>query len=121
MRLAATLQAMRRAPGALTAQDVVWMATREGARALHLDHQIGSIEAGKKADVIVVGASDLHQQPSRDPYSTLVYASRPSDVRATIIDGRLVAHDGRVVWSDRRDLADAAAMEATALRSRAGV
>ena len=68
MRLAATLQAMRSGPGALTAHDAVWMATREGARALGAEAELGSIEAGKRADVIVVSADGLHQQPGRDPY-----------------------------------------------------
>ncbi len=109
MRLAATLQAIRFEPGALMARDVVWMATREGARALHLDDEIGSIEVGKKADVIVVNASGVHQQPGRDPYSTLVYASHPSDVAATIVDGEIVAQNGELTWGDRRVIAAAAA------------
>src|SRR5207247_5390994 len=54
MRLAALLQAMRRQPGILPAPEVLWMATRAGAKTLGLDHEIGSLEVGKKADLIVV-------------------------------------------------------------------
>ena len=54
MRLAATLQAVRHGPGALPARDVLWMATRGGARTLGLETEIGSIEPGKRADLIVV-------------------------------------------------------------------
>src|SRR5581483_852324 len=91
MRLAAILQATRRQPGVLPARDVLWMATRGGARTLGLDYEIGSLEVGKKADVIVVDRDRPHLAPRPAPYSTLVYAARGSDVRATIVDGvRLV-------------------------------
>jgi hypothetical protein len=104
MRLAATLQAMRLGPGALTARDAVWMATREGARALGQADRLGSIEAGKLADIIVVRTGNVHQRPAADPYSTLVYASRPGDVRTTIIAGRVVYRDGNLTWADRHDI-----------------
>jgi 5-methylthioadenosine/S-adenosylhomocysteine deaminase len=121
MRLAASLQAMRAGPGALSSRDAVRMATREGARALGLDREIGSIETGKKADVIVVDAAGLHQTPGRDPYSLLVYASRPSDVRATVIDGRIVARAGDLIWADPRAIAEEAKAAADALVGRAGI
>lgn len=121
MRLAATLQAMRYGPGALTARDVVWMATREGARAVGLEAEVGSIEAGKKADVIVVGAQGLHQTPGEDPYARLVYATRAADVRATIVDGEVVARDGRLTWDDGELVRAEAEQAARVLVSRAGL
>jgi len=72
MRLAALLQATRLTPGALPARDVLGMATRDGARTLGLDDQIGSIEVGKRADVIVVDRDRPHVAPGPDPYSTIV-------------------------------------------------
>jgi 5-methylthioadenosine/S-adenosylhomocysteine deaminase len=114
MRLAAVLQSVRHRPGALTARDAVWMATREGARALGLEAEIGSIEVGKRADLILVEAS------GPDPYSTLVYASRGTDVRATVVDGEvLVDHFQPMRWDDR-DLAAEARREARGLATRAG-
>ncbi len=105
MRLTATLQAMRRGPGALTARDVVRMATREGATAIGLESDIGTIAIGKKADLIVVDRDAVHQGPGGDPYSQLVYSSGPSDVRLTVIDGRIVARDGELMWADRAEVA----------------
>ena len=121
MRLAATLQAMRHGPGALTARDAVHMATREGARAIGQDAELGSIEPGKRADVIIVRADGLHQQPASDPYSTLVYASRATDVRATIVGGDVVWHDGALSWGEPRAIAEDADVARRRLRERAGV
>ena len=121
MRLAATLQAMRLGPGALPARDVVAMATREGARALRLDGEIGSIEIGKKADLILIGADDLHQVPGPDPYARLVFASRTSDVRLTMIDGEIVARDREIAWGDRAAIARDAVDATRALIGRAGI
>ncbi len=121
MRLAATLQAMRHGPGALTARDAVWMATREGARALGQQADIGSIERGKCADVIVLGTACVHQHPGVDPYSTIVYASRPSDVRATIVGGDVLWRDGGLAWADPRALVEDANRARGVLRERAGV
>ncbi len=120
MRLAATLQAMRLGPGALPARDVVWMATREGARALGLDGDIGSVEPGKRADLIVVGRDAPHLAPGPDPYSTLVYAARGPDVRATIVDGNVLVDRHVLQHLDSRAIAAEARAQATALAARAG-
>jgi len=121
MRLAAVLQAMRQEPGVLAAREVVWMATRAGARTLALDDQIGSLEVGKKADVIVVDRDRPHLAPGPDPYSTLVYAARGSDVRATIVDGALLVDDFAPVEVDRAEIAAEARRAAQQLAARAGV
>jgi 5-methylthioadenosine/S-adenosylhomocysteine deaminase len=121
MRLAAVLQSMRRDPGALPARDVLWMATRAGARTLGLEHELGSLEAGKRADVIVVDRDRPHLAPGPDPYSTLVYAARGSDVRTTIVDGEVLVHDFAPVRVDRRDVAIAARAAAQDLAKRAGL
>ena len=119
MRLAATLQAVRVGPGALTARDTLWMATREGARALGLEDEIGSIEPGKRADLVLLRPRPLHHAPDRDPYSTVVYAARPDDVRATWVDGHKLVSDGRLVREDEAALATLAREAAAALAARA--
>ncbi|HEY7289609.1 MAG TPA: 5'-deoxyadenosine deaminase [Vicinamibacterales bacterium] len=121
MRLAAVLQAMRRAPGALPARDVVWMATRDGARTLGLEQEIGSIEAGKRADIIVVDRDRPHMATGPDPYSTLVYSARGTDVRTTIVDGKVLVNDFEPVRVDRMEVAVDARRSARALATRAGI
>lgn len=121
MRLAATLQAVRHAPGALTARDAVWMATREGARALGLEHEIGSIEAGKRADLIMVERDRVHLAPDVDPWSTLVYAARGTDVRLTMVDGEILVRDFGLTRLDSAEVAADARHAAAELSARAGV
>lgn len=121
MRLAATIQAVRCGPGILPAADVVAMATREGARALGLWADIGSIEPGKKADLIAVSTRAPHTAPSPDPYSLLVYAARGTDVRHAIVDGDLLVRDGHVIGLDAVEIVDTARQEAAALARRAGL
>src|SRR5712691_3608589 len=121
MRLAAVLQAMRKEPGVLRARDVLWMATRAGARTLGLEHEIGSLEVGKRADVIVVERDRPHLAPGREAYSTLVYAARGSDVRTTIVDGELLVDDFLPVRVDRTEIAVEARAAALDLARRAGL
>ncbi len=101
MDIAAKLQKFARMdPTALPAKQVVEMGTITGARALHLERQIGSLEAGKKADLIVVDTSAPHATPLYDVYAQIVYALKESDVRTTIIGGRMVMEDRNMLTLD---------------------
>ena len=104
MRLSGVLQAMRLHPGALPAADVLWMATRSGARTLGLEDDIGSIEPGKRADLIIVDRDRPHLQPGPDPYSTLVYSARGSDVRTTVVDGEVLVDEFAPTRVDRAEI-----------------
>ena len=121
MRLAALVQAMRSRPGILPARDVLWMATRAGARTLGLEREIGSLEVGKRADLIVVDRDRPHLAPGPDPYSTLAYAARGSDVRTTIVDGEVLVDDFTPVRVDRAQVVAEARAAARQLAERAGV
>jgi 5-methylthioadenosine/S-adenosylhomocysteine deaminase len=101
MDLAAKQQKFARMdPKALSAAQVVEMATVTGARALHLERQTGSLEVGKKADLIVVDTSAPHATPMYDVYSAIVYSLKASDVRTTIIGGKVVMEDRRMLTLD---------------------
>jgi cytosine/adenosine deaminase-related metal-dependent hydrolase len=121
MRLAAVLQATRHAPGVLTARDALSMATRAGARTLGLDHEIGSIEPGKRADLIVVDRDRPHLLPGPDPYSTIVYAARPTDVRTTVVDGDVLVDAFTPTRMDPQEIAADASAAARELAMRARV
>jgi 5-methylthioadenosine/S-adenosylhomocysteine deaminase len=104
MRAAALMQKARLGPRTLPALDVLRMATIEGARALGLDREIGSIEVGKLADLILIDASRLHTTPRPDPVSTIVYAATASDVEAVVIDGRVVMRDGELTTVNEQEV-----------------
>ncbi|MGI8813647.1 MAG: amidohydrolase family protein [Pyrinomonadaceae bacterium] len=80
-------------PKTLPAEQAFEMATIRGARALHMDKMIGSLEIGKRADIAIVDFDDLNQTPYFNIYSALVYSTKANDVRTVIINGRLVMAD----------------------------
>ena len=101
-----------RDPTALDARRALEMATIGGARALDMDDRIGSLEVGKRADLIVVAADGVHQQPqdpAANPYSFLVYSTKAPDVRTVMVDGRVVVEEGRVTTLDAAEVAARAA------------
>ncbi|HEX3231379.1 MAG TPA: 5'-deoxyadenosine deaminase, partial [Pyrinomonadaceae bacterium] len=121
MRSAALLQKLAHGPEVLPAARVLRMATIDGARALGLEQEIGSIETGKRADMIVVDLNQLHSIPSPDVVSALVYSAQAADVRTTIIDGRLVMRDRQLLTLNESTVIDEANREASALAARARV
>jgi 5-methylthioadenosine/S-adenosylhomocysteine deaminase len=103
-------------PQALGAIDALTMATREGARALGLEKEIGSLEAGKRADLILVRRDAPHAVPSYNVYSQIVYSLKASDVETTIINGRVVMERGRVLTLDEAAIRAQAERFAAAIR-----
>jgi 5-methylthioadenosine/S-adenosylhomocysteine deaminase len=84
-------------PLAMNAKAVVEMATIEGAKALHMEKEIGSLEPGKKADLILIGLDEPNAVPMYDIYAQLAYALKASDVETVIIDGRVVMRDRKLL------------------------
>jgi 5-methylthioadenosine/S-adenosylhomocysteine deaminase len=93
-------------PTVMDADTVLKMATIRGARALGLDAVIGSLETGKKADLIIVDTNKPHLTPMYNPVSHLVYAAKGSDVTTSIINGTVVMNDGRLKTMDIRAVMD---------------
>jgi len=97
-------------PRAIPAPVAIEMGTIDGARALGMDKEIGSLEPGKRADLIVVSMSSARQTPMYNVVSHLVYVTRGDDVRTTIVNGRVLMRDRKVLSLDEpRVLADARA------------
>jgi 5-methylthioadenosine/S-adenosylhomocysteine deaminase len=80
-------------PKVVSAQEAFEMATIRGARALNLEKLIGSIETGKRADIVIVDADELNQTPLYNIYSSLVYATKAHHVRHVIINGKIIMRD----------------------------
>ena len=91
-------------PLAVPAAAALEMATIGGARALKLDHIIGSLEAGKRADVVIIDLEEDNLCPLYDPMSLLAYSVEAADVRTVIVDGRIVLRDGVLTTADEREI-----------------
>ncbi len=106
-------------PTAITAWQVLEMATVSGARLLGLERDLGTIEVGKKADLIVVDMRKPHIAPVHDPVSALVYNANGNDVSTVVVDGRVVVQDRRVTTVDERLIVEKATESAMSLVERA--
>lgn len=119
MRTAALLQKVLHGPEVLPASRALRMATIDGARALGLDSEIGSIEVGKRADLGVVRLDRLHATPGSEVVSALVYSAQPDDVDTVIIDGEVVMSDRKLLTINEQDTIAKAKAEAQDLMIRA--
>ncbi len=122
MRLAALIQKPRLGPESLPAAQVLELATLGGARALGLETEIGSIEVGKRADLIVLDLEGPHTQPDEaDLISRIVYSARAADVRHVVVDGRVVVKEGVLKTAKVEEIRRAANTQARRLRRAVGV
>lgn len=106
MRLAALIQKPLHGPTALPAEQVFEMATLGGAAAMQLENDIGSLEAGKKADLVLIDLNQPHSMPAagKNIYSRLVYEARATDVCLTMVDGRILYQDSELKTIDQEDV-----------------
>jgi len=95
-------------PLALNAKDVVEMATIDGARAIHMENEIGSLETGKKADMILISLEEPNAVPMYDVYSQIAYSLKGSDVETVVIGGRVVMRDHKLLTVDESRVLDKA-------------
>jgi 5-methylthioadenosine/S-adenosylhomocysteine deaminase len=107
-------------PRTLPARDALAMATIEGARALGLQDQIGSLEPGKRADLIVVSVAGARQTPMYDPISHLVYVARGDDVTMTIVNGKILMRDRKVLTLNEAEILKEATGIAAKVREAVG-
>lgn len=122
MRTAALLQKVSRGPEKLTATEALRMATIEGAKALALDAEVGSLETGKRADIAIVDLNSLHTTPTAtDVASAIVYAAEAGDVVTTLIDGKVVMRDRVLTTLNEDEVREEANRETQMLLKRAGI
>ena len=105
-------------PEVLSAQDALALGTIDAAAVMGLDHEIGSIEIGKKADLQIIDMRRLGLTPTNDPVATLVYHGHGKDVETVIVDGQVVVSNGRVQTADEDALITQASQAATAAWDR---
>jgi 5-methylthioadenosine/S-adenosylhomocysteine deaminase len=120
MHLAALLQKwLRRDAEALPARQVLRMATINGAKALGLEGEIGSLEVGKQADVVVIDAAQPHLAPRHDPVALLVYSAQAADIATVLVAGRILLEERKLTTLDGEALLELASAQTQHLLQRA--
>jgi 5-methylthioadenosine/S-adenosylhomocysteine deaminase len=118
-RVASALhRAARRSPDYLPAEELLRLATLDGARALGLEDRIGSLEPGKDADLCAVSLAAPHARPVHDPFAAVLHAARGTDVVLAAVQGRVLFREGRVATLDEAALGEAVEEAAARLGER---
>lgn len=119
MKIAALLQKQfYRDPTVMPAQTVLKMTTIDGARVLGLEKTVGTLEAGKKADIILLDFKKPHLTPIHDPYANIVYSAHGSDVDTVIVDGKVLMENRKVKTLDEEEVMLKAQKTATDILTR---
>jgi 5-methylthioadenosine/S-adenosylhomocysteine deaminase len=122
MRTMALLQKALHGPEVIPAAQALRMATTGGARALGLENEIGSLEIGKRADVVILNLNSLHSTPNAaDIVSAIVYSGQSDDVQSVVIDGKCLMKDRQLLTLDEHNLVADVKAQAALLRERAGI
>lgn len=121
MRLASLLQKPLHGATAMPARDALRLATMGSAKVLSLDAEVGSLEVGKRADIVVVGRQRPALRPCVDPVTTLVFAAEAGDVTHVFVDGKQLVRDRRLVATDLRAILDDADAALSDVLARAGM
>ncbi len=108
-------------PTAVPAETVLELATINGAKAMGIASQVGSLKKGKKADFIVIDMDKPHLVPAPDPISTIVYAANGSDVDTVVVDGKIIMQGRKVLTLDEHSILDAARRRYSEVAARASV
>jgi cytosine/adenosine deaminase-related metal-dependent hydrolase len=123
VRLAALLQAVTHGPGTLSGLDALRLATSEGARAIGLESEIGSIEIGKRADLLVLATDrpEMWCAPQADPHDLVTFGASRAAVRHVIVDGEVLVENGRLTKLDAAALRREADRALAAVVARSGI
>jgi 5-methylthioadenosine/S-adenosylhomocysteine deaminase len=122
LRTAALLQKVLAGTEALPARRALRMATIDGARALQLESEIGSLETGKRADISIINLERLHTSPNTsDIVSMIVYAAQSSDVWTVLIDGQIVMREQKLLTLNEQEVLEEANRQSALLIERAGL
>ena len=105
MKVAAYLQKINtQEKSRMSAYEILKMATIEGAKVLGLDNEIGTIEVGKKADIICINRNKTHLYPENDICSNLVYSANGADVDTVIVDGKILMKNRRLIDINEKEV-----------------